>query len=349
MILKMSIGLFLIHIAVETYHKAIILTVIIVTEVFGTVYFFLFIFQCQPVSYFWTQYEGRGATGKCTPRVIVDATYVYSAISCWGDWTMSIVPIFMIRKLQLTLRTKLAVMGILGLGGMWVPIFILLEFYGTNCSGLNSASTATIIRFPYVHTMAGSTDDFLFTITDVAIWSTAETGLGITASACITLRPLFRKVLGLSSIGAGNPGSGPSGGGIPRERAKSTNPRSLFGSHLEEFGLSSDLGRHSGLTTIIKSGGNSKGNGKNGTIWNNNATWDTSESQLACDNTSEEMGHASSIGSTGPEREHELRIEVNRMVVVQSSVFNSPAEAQTSAELRYAGVPQPPAQAQVHD
>ena len=119
MALKMSIGLFLIHIAVDRYHKAIILTVIIVTEVFGIVYFFLFIFQCQPSSYFWHQFAGNGATGTClTPSIIVNATYVYSAISCWGDWTLSIVPMFMIRRLQLTLRTKLVVIGILGLGGM---------------------------------------------------------------------------------------------------------------------------------------------------------------------------------------------------------------------------------------
>ena len=357
----MSIGLFLLHIAVARYHKAIFLTVIIVTEVFGIVYLFLFIFQCQPSSYFWSQFAGNGATGKCLPaNIIVNATYVYSAISCWGDWTMSIVPMFMIQRLQLPARTKLVVIGILGLGGMWVSPS-LGQYpsswscnYGTNYSGLYSASTATIVRFPYVPDLANKSD-FLYSTTDVAIWSTAETGLGITASAFITLRPLFRKFLGRSQ-GSGAPanssGPTPGNGDFPRERARSPNPRSMFRSHLEEFKLRSDVGRHSGLTTIIKSGGNlgtnvggRKGNGKNGTLWNNDATWNTSESQLACDNTCEEIGHTSSIGSTGPERDHELRIEVNRAVVVQSSISNSPAEMPTSAELQYAGVSPP---SQVH-
>lgn len=37
--------------------------------------------------------------------------------------------------------------------------------------------------------------DFLYATTDVAIWSCSETGLGITAASCATLRPLFRKWL----------------------------------------------------------------------------------------------------------------------------------------------------------
>jgi len=342
----MSIGLFLIHLAVERYHKVIILIVIIVTDVFGIVYFFLFIFQCQPSSYFWNRFAGNGATGKCLPvNIIVNATYISSAISCWGDWTMSIVPMFMIRRLQLPLRTKIVVIGILGLGGMWVPPS-LGQYpssyscnYGTNYSCLYSASTATIVRFPYVHNL-GNKSDFLYSTTDIAIWSTAETGLGITASAFICLRPLFRKFLGRSrGSGARDNSSGPTPD-LVRERARCTNPRSKFRSHLDEFELSSGLGGHSGLTTIIKCDRKSdtnvglKGNAKKGTLWNNNATWDTSESQLACDNTCEEIGHTNSVGSTGPEKENELRIAVNRTVVVQSSLFPSPAGMPTSAELR---------------
>jgi hypothetical protein len=56
------------------------------------------------------------------------------------------------------------------------------------------ASTATIIRIPYVHTLSDQTD-FLYATTDVAIWSCVETGLGIAAACCATLRPLFRSFL----------------------------------------------------------------------------------------------------------------------------------------------------------
>jgi hypothetical protein len=56
------------------------------------------------------------------------------------------------------------------------------------------ASAATIIRLPFVYTLTHS-QDFLWDTTDVAIWSSVEPGIGITAISLATLRPLFRKFL----------------------------------------------------------------------------------------------------------------------------------------------------------
>lgn len=42
-------------------------------------------------------------------------------------------------------------------------------------------------------------DDFLYAASGVAIWSTVEIGIGITASAAATLRPLFRTFFGGTS------------------------------------------------------------------------------------------------------------------------------------------------------
>lgn len=68
----------------------------------------------------------------------------------------------------------------------------------------SSASIATIIRIPYVHTL-GDVDDFLYATTDIAIWSCSETGLSITAACCAVLRPLFREVLSSSRfLSSGN-------------------------------------------------------------------------------------------------------------------------------------------------
>jgi len=53
---------------------------------------------------------------------------------------------------------------------------------------------ATIIRVPYVKSL-NNTDDFLYATIEVAIWSSCELGLGMTAANCATLRPLFRKLL----------------------------------------------------------------------------------------------------------------------------------------------------------
>jgi hypothetical protein len=53
---------------------------------------------------------------------------------------------------------------------------------------------ATIIRVPYVKSL-NNTEDFLYATIEVAIWSSCELGLGMTAANCATLRPLFRRLL----------------------------------------------------------------------------------------------------------------------------------------------------------
>ncbi|KAL2061868.1 hypothetical protein VTL71DRAFT_7246 [Oculimacula yallundae] len=233
MALKLSIGIMLYRIAVSKIHRGIIWTVMIVHTVYGAFFFFLFVFQCRPSAYFWTQYTG--GKGSCIdPVITVDATYGYSAISCWADWTMAILPVFLIWNLQMNIRTKISVAMILSMGAI--------------------ASTATIVRIPYVKGLANQAD-FLYATTDVAIWSTVETGIGIAASSCATLRPLFRNFFlrsrlmgGSSTQGAGKSSPWPGSGAHKYMRSKS---RGEGGG--EAFGLRSDIGVHHGITTTIES------------------------------------------------------------------------------------------------
>lgn len=128
--------------------------------------------------------------------------YVYSAISCVTDWTFSLLPIHLVWDLRLSYRDKISVICILGAGIMYVchpaqnskllahpPMHELITFTR------RSASTATIIRLRYLYTLA-DVEDFLYLSTDVAIWSTIETGLAIIVAASATLRPLLRKWFG---------------------------------------------------------------------------------------------------------------------------------------------------------
>ncbi|KAJ4246289.1 hypothetical protein NW762_013640 [Fusarium torreyae] len=62
------------------------------------------------------------------------------------------------------------------------------------------ASAAVIARFPYLPFLRKP--DFLWNTLDIAIWSTVEQGLAITASSLATLRPLLKLAafrLGLTS------------------------------------------------------------------------------------------------------------------------------------------------------
>jgi hypothetical protein len=117
MALKFSIGIFLLRIAIARTHRAIIWAVIIVVELYGAFFFFLFVLQCRPSAYFWTRYTG--GKGSCiNPKITVDAAYAYSAISCLADWTLGIVPAFMVWGLQMNTRTKISAVLILALGAM---------------------------------------------------------------------------------------------------------------------------------------------------------------------------------------------------------------------------------------
>lgn len=100
-------------------HRIIIYSVSTIMQLYSVAFFFLFIFQCWPSSYFWTRFS-PGHQGTCLPTLhIVYASYGYSAIMCIVDWTYSILPIVIVWKMQaLAGREKVLVGILLGLGAV---------------------------------------------------------------------------------------------------------------------------------------------------------------------------------------------------------------------------------------
>jgi hypothetical protein len=96
-------------------------------------------------------------------------------------------------------------------------------------------------------------DDFLYATADVAIWSTVETGLGITAAGFATLRPLLRTFFGGGSSAHDTPGM-PSGG--QWQRTGSENRKDAYGQGAsrtfnEAYELKDGSGKPLGVTTVI--------------------------------------------------------------------------------------------------
>lgn len=56
-----------------------------------------------------------------------------------------------------------------------------------------SASIATIVRIPYADGILDN-PNYLYTSTDICIWSTVEIGVALTATSLATLKPLLRKL-----------------------------------------------------------------------------------------------------------------------------------------------------------
>lgn len=87
--------------------------------------------QCHPVSYFWQRVRPT-ASGTCMDLdSIIAIAYVYSVTATCCDFTLGLLPVFLVWNLQMNARTKAALASILGMGCV--------------------ASAAVIIRIPYLH------------------------------------------------------------------------------------------------------------------------------------------------------------------------------------------------------
>ncbi|KAI9147004.1 Satratoxin biosynthesis SC3 cluster protein [Paramyrothecium foliicola] len=184
--LKISIAVFLLRIAVERIHKMIIYGALVATTVPSVAFIFICIFQCKPISYFWVRYVDTSAKGVCINLgIIMKLTYTFSTISVLTDFIFTILPIFMVWRLNMKARSK------------WflAPVFLLGSV----------ASSAVVVRFAFVENFKDP--DYLWATVDIAIWSTIEMGLGITAGNLATMRPLIRVLsqeLGFSTGGLSN-------------------------------------------------------------------------------------------------------------------------------------------------
>jgi hypothetical protein len=117
MFIKASIGIMLLRLSVNSIHKSIVWTVLAFTEIYSLFFFFVFLFQCLPSAYFWTQLTG--GEGYCMdPFIVVAVFYGYSAITCAGDWTFSILPVFLVWDLQMSKKEKVSVTMILAVGAL---------------------------------------------------------------------------------------------------------------------------------------------------------------------------------------------------------------------------------------
>lgn len=125
--------------------------------------------ECTPPAYFW---DKGIVNGYCMDtKIIVILMFLYSTSSLLSDATFAVFPMFLMRGLQMDKRTKYALIPILGLG--WI------------------ASIAVLIRFAFL-TSLGS-QDITYDALTIAILSSIEQGLAITAGNLATLRPLFKR------------------------------------------------------------------------------------------------------------------------------------------------------------
>ncbi|GLI76992.1 hypothetical protein PoHVEF18_005274 [Penicillium ochrochloron] len=128
---KISIAVALLRLTVKKIHRIIIWSIIALTIAVSVMFWLVMLLDCRPISYFW-DYADPSKSGTCMSTTsLVKVAYVYSCLTIVCDLTLGLLPIFLVWKLQMSHRTKIAVGGILSMGAI--------------------ASVAVIVRIPYLH------------------------------------------------------------------------------------------------------------------------------------------------------------------------------------------------------
>ncbi|KAF4860442.1 Satratoxin biosynthesis SC1 cluster protein 4 [Colletotrichum siamense] len=156
-------------------------------------------FCCNPLSHYWTQF--KGTTGTCLD--VGHFFFILAIINLITDVILLVIPVPEIFKLQMSKDKKIAVCGILGLGG-----FVCI---------------ASAVRVHYLKVFSTATD-ITWMMGPVAIWSSVEPSVGIFSACLPSFKPLLRAIRGrnMASSSSGDKGSiYPLGSKGPR----STRPR----------------------------------------------------------------------------------------------------------------------------
>ncbi|KAH6689028.1 integral membrane protein [Plectosphaerella plurivora] len=168
--IRASVCVVLLRLSSQRLHIWIIWINFVLIAIVSTVFFFILTFQCSPVSYFWMQVYGL--KGSCIPvSVVPTAFWVHSIISSLSDWCLGLLPVAILWKVKINLRTKAIIAFLLSIGII--------------------AGVAPIVRLQYVAEMEISIE-FLYVTIDVGMWSIMEPALGIIAACLATYRPLFK-------------------------------------------------------------------------------------------------------------------------------------------------------------
>ena len=113
--IKISICTTLIRIAVQRRYIYTLYAVSLLSIAMTVMAFIVVFVQCIPFQASWT------GQGKCaTVSVIIIPTYVFSSVNILVDWTVAILPAFILWNLQLRRRLKILCFAILSVGVLYV-------------------------------------------------------------------------------------------------------------------------------------------------------------------------------------------------------------------------------------
>jgi hypothetical protein len=158
---------------------------------------------------------------------------------------------------------------------------------------VNSASAAVLARLPFITKL--NSPDFLWDTVDIAIWSTVEQGLAITAGSLATLRPLFQLFIHKCGLSTRPTQQSPSKYGLatPPASAALNSRRRPSKNELDVYTLSQTGGTRLSDESLAKDGGSKSSNWFDG-----GKSQGMTSSQVRADNESERSLNANNNSRT---------------------------------------------------
>lgn len=138
--------MFYFPIVTRRWQRTLLWSLLIILTVVTVVCVFCVIFKCRPISYTWTQIIGKGH-GKCLPNsVSIGVGYTQTGLSVVADVILGLLPIHLLKDVNMDRRTKISTIILLSLGSLYVSDFnhlgaLPLTLQQYQYLGCDSAST----------------------------------------------------------------------------------------------------------------------------------------------------------------------------------------------------------------
>lgn len=183
-LLKASILLFYLRIFPNTGTRRTLWATLILNNLFGVAFVLAAIFQCTPISHYWTKWDG---TSKGTCININGLGWANAIVSIVFDLWMLAIPLSQLPKLRLHWKRKIGVALMFSVGTLYVSSLSMHPRPRTNRKCLSSITIVSIIRLQSLLSFANSQNP-TWDNAAVSNWSFVEMNVGIICACMPTAR-----------------------------------------------------------------------------------------------------------------------------------------------------------------
>ncbi|KJZ78355.1 hypothetical protein HIM_02393 [Hirsutella minnesotensis 3608] len=126
--IRVSVCLFLLRIVNRKVHRQLIYALLALVSTASLAYLLVTIFQCMPPSHFWAQAQDNGSDGSCAHQDLMTAMgFVHGSVSALSAAFVGLLPVVILWRIRLDLRTKVTVLALLGMSFVHTALWSIIE------------------------------------------------------------------------------------------------------------------------------------------------------------------------------------------------------------------------------